>query len=82
MKKHTKLSFSKPVYFIYRKLDNGKWKYTEAFNSTLDPLYHEHINWYRELNILWILVRTYDKQIIHSNIPNLINTNYELLRKL
>jgi len=41
------------MYKFYRKLPNGKWKYTEAFNSTLDPNYHELINIFRE-DKLWI----------------------------
>jgi hypothetical protein len=43
------------VYKMYRKLPSGKWKYTDAFRSTLDPRYHELINDFREDEIEWEL---------------------------
>lgn len=43
------------MYKFYRKLWNGKWKYTETFNSTLDPNYHELINDLRETRTEWEL---------------------------
>lgn len=42
-------------YKLYRKMESGKWKYSEAFNSTLDPRYHEIINRLNELDIEWEL---------------------------
>ena len=41
------------MYKLYRKLPSGNWKYTEAFNSTLDPNYHYLINDLREDKIEW-----------------------------
>ena len=29
---------------LYRKLDNGKWKYVSAYRSSLDQRYHQDIN--------------------------------------
>jgi hypothetical protein len=51
------------LYYFYRMMPNGKWKYTEAFNSTLDPEYHALINHCRENKINWKLVSTYDSSI-------------------
>lgn len=45
----------RPVYYLYRMLPNGAWKYTESFNSTLDPQYHDAINYFREEGIKWEL---------------------------
>ena len=36
-------------------MPSGNWKYTEGFNSTLQPLYHELINVFREDRIEWEL---------------------------
>jgi hypothetical protein len=43
------------MYKMYRKMLSGNWKYTDAFNSTLDPRYHELINCFREQKIEWEL---------------------------
>lgn len=43
------------MYKLYRKLPSGNWKYTATFNSTLDPIYHEYINSFREDKIEWEL---------------------------
>ena len=32
------------MYKLYRKMPSGNWKYSEAYNSTLDPNYHAVIN--------------------------------------
>jgi len=43
------------MYKLYRKLPSGNWKYTDAFNSTLDPNYHESINYFNDNKIEWEL---------------------------
>jgi hypothetical protein len=40
---------------LYRKLPSGKWKYTESYNSTLDPNYHADINYLNDNKIDWEL---------------------------
>lgn len=44
------------MFKFYRMLPSGVWKYTDAFNSTLDPEYHALINHCRENDIRWKLV--------------------------
>lgn len=44
------------MYKFYKIFPNGKEKYCETFNSTLDPEYHAYINWCRENGIDWKLV--------------------------
>ena len=44
------------MYTFYKILHNGKEKYCGKFNSTLDPIYHEYINWCRENDMRWKLV--------------------------
>ncbi len=51
------------MYKFYRMLHNGKYKYTDTFNSTLDPNYHDLINYCRENDIRWQLIWTYDNSI-------------------
>lgn len=43
------------MYKLYRKMLSGKWKYSEAYNSTLDPNYHADINYLNDNNIAWEL---------------------------
>ena len=43
------------MYKLYRKLSSGTWKYTDTFNSTLDPNYHEAINYFNNNRIVWKL---------------------------
>lgn len=62
------------MYKFYRTLWNGKWKYCETFNSTLDPEYHDLINYCTEEKINWKLVSTYDNIIKYSSLANLLNT--------
>jgi hypothetical protein len=57
------------MYKFYRKLWNGKWKYSEAFNSTLDPDYHDLINYCRANGIEWKLVDSSGKIKFQSQ-PN------------
>lgn len=45
----------KNMYKLYRQLPNGKWKYYDTFNSTLDPNYHGAIEKLTELGIKWEL---------------------------
>lgn len=54
------------MYKLYRKLPNGKWKYTDTFNSTLDPRYHEYLNWLNEDKIEWEL-RDYEGKVKFKN---------------
>lgn len=54
------------MYKLYRKLPSGNWKYTEAFNSTLDPNYHSLINDLREDKIEWEL-RDYEGKVKFKN---------------
>lgn len=51
------------MYKFYRLLPNGKWKYAETYNSTLDPEYHADINYCRDNDIRWKLVSNYDNTI-------------------
>jgi hypothetical protein len=59
---------SKPLYYFYRMLPSGKWKYTEAFNSTLDPEYHALINECNANKVSWKLVSTYDNTIKYQEL--------------
>lgn len=56
------------MYKFYKLLGEGPngsiWKYTGTFNSTLDPEYHAYINWCRENNMRWKLVRVFDQKIM------------------
>jgi hypothetical protein len=53
------------MYKFYKWLEYKKvWKYAETFNSTLDPDYHAYINWCKENNMKWKLVRVFDNKII------------------
>ena len=56
-----------PMYKFYKIFPNGKEKYAESFNSTLDANYHAYINWCRDNNIGWKLVSTYDGKIKFSS---------------
>ena len=49
------------MYKFYRMLPGGAWKYSETFNSTLDPDYHDLINYCRENGIKWKLVDSFGK---------------------
>jgi len=62
------------MYKFYKLFKNGNQKYTDTFNSTLDPEYHAYINWCRENEMDWKLVRQFDKKITHSSKPELIGT--------
>lgn len=53
----------KPMYYFYRKMLSGNYKYTDAFNSTLDPEYHSLINHCRDNGIDWKLIYTFDNSI-------------------
>ena len=43
------------MYKLFRKLPSGKWKYSDAYNSTLDPNYHADINYLNDKGIEWEL---------------------------
>jgi hypothetical protein len=48
------------MYKFYKLLGDGKWKYASIFNSMLDPNYHAYINWCKENDMRWKLVRISD----------------------
>lgn len=52
------------MYKFYKIFPNGKEKYADTFNSTLDANYHAYVNWCRENNIKWKLIRTFDNKIM------------------
>jgi hypothetical protein len=54
------------MYKMYRKMPSGKWKYVDAFNSTLDPYYHEMINFFRAERIEWEL-RDFEGKVKFKN---------------
>lgn len=55
------------MYKFYKIFPNGNEKYCETFDSTLDPDYHAYINWCRENNMSWKLVRTSDNVIMFQS---------------
>lgn len=55
------------MYTFYKIFPGGKKKYCATFNSTLDPEYHGYINWCRENEIDWELVRTYDGKVMFES---------------
>jgi hypothetical protein len=54
-------------YKFYKIFPNGKEKYAETFDSTLDPEYHAYINWCKENNVDWKLVDS-DGKIKHTSL--------------
>lgn len=44
------------MYKFYKIFANGKEKYCETFNSTLDFNYHAYINWCNDNGIAWKLI--------------------------
>lgn len=58
------------MYKFYRMLPSGKWKYSDTYNSTLDPDYHDYINYCNSNNIPWKLVRVYDDKIMFKSEEN------------
>jgi hypothetical protein len=52
------------MYKFYKVFPNGKEKYCDTFNSTLDPEYHSYINWCKENDMRWKLVRVFDKKVM------------------
>jgi hypothetical protein len=55
---------SKGTAYKFYKLLGNKWKYADTFYSTLDPEYHSYINWCKENDIRWKLVRVFDEKIM------------------
>lgn len=55
------------MYKFYKIFPNGNKKYCATFNSTLDPEYHGYINWCRENEFDWELVRTYDNKVVFES---------------
>ena len=43
------------MYKLFRKMPSGNWKYSEVYNSTLDPDYHAAINYLNANRIEWEL---------------------------
>lgn len=52
------------MYKFYKLLENSTWKYCDTFNSTLDPDYHVLINYCKDHDIKWKLVRAFDNKIM------------------
>ena len=52
------------MYKFYKIFQNGNEKYCATFNSTLDPEYHAYINWCKENDMNWKLVRSSDNKIM------------------
>ena len=52
------------MYKFYKIFQTGKEKYCATFNTTLDPEYHAYIQWCRDNNVKWKLVRVSDNQIV------------------
>ena len=54
------------MYKLYRRLPSGKMKYSECYNSTLDPNYHADINYLNSESIYWELRDYQNKVKFHS----------------
>ena len=54
------------MYKVYRKMPSGFWKYTEPFNSILDPEYHSLINHLTADKIDYVVIRP-DSSILSSS---------------
>lgn len=52
------------MYKFYKIFKNGFEKYCDTFNSTLDPRYHAYVNWCRENDMKWKLVRIFDNKVM------------------
>jgi len=52
------------MYKFYEIFPDGKEKYVDTFNSTLDPDYHACINWCRDNDMRWKLIRLFDDKIM------------------
>lgn len=65
------------MFKFYRMMPSGKWKYTETYNSTLDPEYHADINYLGEQGIDWKLVATSNNTVLFSSKKELIGTKNE-----
>ena len=63
------------MYKLYRLLPSGKWKYTDVFNSTLNPEYHAAINFYEKNDTNWILTRE-DGLVLRSSNNNVYVGQY------
>ena len=55
------------MYMFYKIFKNGSKKYCHTCDSTLDPEYHAYINWCRDNDVGWELVRVSDNKVIHSS---------------
>lgn len=61
------------MYRFYKIFSNGKKKYCDTFNSTLDPNYHAYINWCKQFSldnpkfpIGWELIRVHDNKVMFN----------------
>lgn len=53
------------MYKFYKWMEKSqKWKYADTINSTWDANYHAYINWCKENNVKWKLVRVFDGKIM------------------
>jgi hypothetical protein len=65
------------MYTFFKVFANGKQKQVLKTQSTLDVEYHAYINWCRENNVGWRLVRDYDGKVMftesYNDIQSLMN---------
>lgn len=55
------------MYKFYKIFPNGSKKYCATFESTLDPEYHAYINWCRENEFDWELIRVFDNKVMFQS---------------
>ena len=48
-------------------MPSGNWKYSETYNSTLDPSYHALIACCEANNMEWKLVRVFDNKVMYES---------------
>lgn len=66
------------MYYFYKLLPSGR-KYVGKFNSTLDPGYHEYINWCKANNMGWELERVSDGVIVANDKVGFCNIGVDKL---
>ena len=62
------------MYTFFKVFENGAEKKVLKTNSTLDIEYHAYINWCRDNNVGWRLVRDYDGKVMFTESYNDIQT--------
>lgn len=68
------------MYKLYRLLPSGKWKYTDVFNSTLDPGYHGAVEFFDKNDMAWLLTNS-DGLICFSSNNNVYSGQYLIKTK-